>query len=168
MRHAIERAIAQPIPPRMHSRELPRASGPGALERKLDIKPGMQFAIVSLSVDGSWLSELLTSIPDGAVVQRRLNASTTLALFVVSTRSELVHAFAQAGTSLPPKASLWIIHPKQTSLLAADFNQDGVREIGLSQGFVDYKVCAVDKDWSALKFARRGITKSQPKVMRRS
>jgi hypothetical protein len=47
------------------------------------------------------------------------------------------------------------VHPKQTSALAADFNQDDVREAGLAHGFVDYKVCAVDKDWSALKFARR-------------
>ncbi len=165
---AIERAMAQPIAPRLRSRELPRASGPGALERKLDIKPQTRFAIVALSGDGTWLSELLTSVPDAAVAQRRIDTSTTLALFVVSTRRELVHAFTQARTSLPPNASLWIVHPKQTSLLAADFNQDDVREAGLSQGFVDYKVCAIDKDWSALKFARRGVTKAKPHAMRRS
>jgi hypothetical protein len=161
---AMKRAMAQPLAPRLRSREMPTATGPGALERKLDIKPQTRFAIVgpsgALSGDGSWLSELLTSIPDGAVAQRRLDASTTLALFVVSTRRELVHAFTQARTSLPSNASLWIVHPKQTSSLAADFNQDDVRETGLSRGFVDYKVCAVDKDWSALKFARRGVTKS--------
>lgn len=165
---AIKRAMAQPPAPRLRSRELPRATGPGALERKLDIKPQTRFAILAQRGDGAWLSELLTSVPGGAVEQRRLDASTTLALFVVSTRRELVHAFTQARTSLPPNASLWIVHPKQTSLLAADFNQDDVREAGLSQGFVDYKVCAVDKDWSALKFARRGVTNAKPHGMRRS
>jgi hypothetical protein len=164
---AIERAMAQPLAPRLRSRELPGASGPGALERKLDIKPQTRFAIVAQSGDGAWLSELLTSVPDAAVAQRRIDTSTTLALFVVSTRRDLVHAFTQARTSLPPDGSLWIVHPKQTSSLAADFNQDDVRETGLSQGFVDYKVCAVDKDWSALKFAHRGVTKAKRHGMRR-
>jgi hypothetical protein len=98
---------------------------------------------------------LLASVPDGAVRQRRIDAATTLALFPVATRRDLMRAFDQARASLPPKASLWIVHPKQTSALAADFNQDDVREAGLAHGFVDYKVCAVDKDCSALKFARR-------------
>jgi hypothetical protein len=152
---AIERAMAQPMEPRLASRELAKPRGSGSLERKLDIKPQTRFGIVDLSGDASWLSELLASIPDGAVAQRRIDASTTLALFVVSTRRDLSHTFALARKSLPADASFWIVHPKQTSLLASDFNQDDVREAGLAQGFVDYKVCAVDKDWSALKFARR-------------
>jgi hypothetical protein len=153
---AIEHAIVQPEPPRLASRELPKATGPGSLERKLDIKPLTHFTIVSVNRnDDPWLDELLASVPDGAIRQRRPDAATTLALFPVATRRDLMRAFEQARASLPPKASLWIVHPKQTSALAADFNQDDVREAGLAHGFVDYKVCAVDKDWSALKFARR-------------
>jgi hypothetical protein len=30
-----------------------------------------------------------------------------------------------------------------------------VREVGLKQGLVDVKVCAVDEVWSGLKFVRR-------------
>jgi hypothetical protein len=166
---AIERAIAQPEPPRLPSRELPRETGPGSLERKLDIKPQTHFVIVSINRnDDQWLSEQLVSIPDGAVQQRHIDQATTLALFPVATRRDLMRAFEQARSSLPPKASLWIVHPKQTSPLVADFNQDDVREAGLAHGFVDYKVCAIDKDWSALKFARRGDTKAKPHVMRRN
>jgi hypothetical protein len=164
---AIERAIAQPDPPRLPSRELPKDTSPGSLERKLDIKPQAHFVIVPVNRnDNGWLAELL-SLPEGAVQQRRIDAATTLALFPVATRRDLMRAFEQARSSLPPKASLWIVHPKQTSQLAADFNQDDVREAGLAHGFVDYKVCAVDKDWSALKFARRAVTKAKPHIMRR-
>ncbi len=164
----IEHAITQPEPPRLQSRELPKDTSVGALERKLDIKPQTHFVIVSVNRnDGQWLDELLTSIPEGAIRQRRLDATTTLALFLVAARRDLIRTFEQSRSSLPPKASLWIVHPKQTSPLAADFNQDDVREAGLAHGFVDYKVCAVDKDWSALKFARRGVTKAKPHVMRR-
>ncbi len=165
---AIKRAMAQPPAPRLRSRELQKIADSGALGRKLDVKPHAHFAILAPSSDGSWLSELLTPIPDGVVEQHRVNASTTLVLFIVDTRRGLAQAFTQARTSLPRNASLWIVHPKQTSPLAADFNQDDVREAGLSYGFVDYKVCAVDKDWSALKFARRGVTKAKPHAMRRS
>lgn len=162
----IRLAMTQPSPPRLRSRELPPRTGPGALERKLDIKPRSHFIIVSVNRnDDAWLNELLTCIPEGAVQQRRIDASTTLALFPVAARSNLLRAFEQARSSLPPKASLWIVHPKQTSALAADFNQDDVREAGLAHGFVDYKVCAVDKDWSALKFARRAVTTAKPHIM---
>jgi hypothetical protein len=170
---AIERAIAQPEPPRLPSRELPKATGPGSLERKLDIKPQTHFAIVSVNRSrekrnyDAWLDELLSCTPEGAIRQRRIDRATTLALFPVATRRDLMSAFEQARSSLPPKASLWIVHPKQTSPLVTDFNQDDVREAGLAHGFVDYKVCAVDKDWSALKFARRSVTKAKPHIMRR-
>lgn len=163
---AIERAMSRPSGPRLRSPELPRPTGPGALERKLDIKPQTRYALIALSGDTSWLTELLTSVPDGAVAQRRIDHSTTLALFIVETRGDLARAFALARTTLPAAASFWIIHPKQSSRLAADFNQDTVREAGLADGFVDYKVCAVDNDWSALKFAQRGVTKAKPHIMR--
>jgi hypothetical protein len=166
---AVKQAMVQPAPPRLPSRELPKVTGAGSLERKLDIKPQTHFAIIYPNRNNEpWLAELLVSIPDGAVPQRRMDAATTLALFPVASRRDLMRAFDQARVALPLKASLWIVHPKQTSPLAADFNQDDVREAGLAHGFVDYKVCAIDKDWSALKFARRGITKSKPHVMHES
>jgi hypothetical protein len=36
-----------------------------------------------------------------------------------------------------------------------DFNQNDVRAAGLAAGLVDYKVCAVDADWSGLKFTHK-------------
>lgn len=165
---AVKQAMAQPAVPRLNPRELSKPAGSGTLERKLDIKPRTVFAIMALNGGASWLDELLISIPDGAVAQRRIDRSTTLALLVVDARRDLTKAFALANTSLPAGASFWIVHPKQTSPLAADFNQDTVRETGISQGFVDYKVCAIDKDWSALKFARQGVTKAKSHLMRRS
>ena len=163
---AIEHAMRQPPPARLASRELPRAAGPGALERKLDIKPQSRFVIVPANrSEPPWMDELLTSIPAGAVRQARVDATTTLALYPVRTRCELMQALESARAGLPPQASFWIVHPKQTSPLAADFNQDDVRAASLALGFVDYKVCAVDKDWSALKFARRGVTRAKPHTM---
>ena len=165
---AIARAMRQPIPKRLPSRERPPDTSAGALERKLDIKPHSHFVIITMARHSEpWLDELLTAVPPDAVRQRRIDSTTTLALYPVLSRDQLLRAFVEARAALPPKASLWIVHPKQTSVLAADFNQDDVREAGLASGFVDYKVCAVDKDWSALKFARRGVTQSKPHIMSR-
>jgi hypothetical protein len=36
-----------------------------------------------------------------------------------------------------------------------DLNENVVRELGLAEGLVDVKVCAVDEVWSGLKFVRR-------------
>ena len=36
--------------------------------------------------------------------------------------------------------------------METDLNGNIVREIGLKNGLVDIKVCAVDKIWSGLKF----------------
>lgn len=52
-------------------------------------------------------------------------------------------------------AAVWIVWPKKTSPLAADVSQRDVRSAGLHQGLVDYKICAVDDDWSGLLFLRR-------------
>jgi 6-phosphofructokinase 1 len=54
-----------------------------------------------------------------------------------------------AGLRYTPAAALGTCRYK------VDFNQNDVRRAGLAAGLVDYKVCAVDSDWSGLKFARK-------------
>ena len=50
---------------------------------------------------------------------------------------------------------LWVLWPKRTSPLAADHTQRDVQRAGLAAGLVDFKVCAVDADWSAQAFVAR-------------
>jgi hypothetical protein len=44
---------------------------------------------------------------------------------------------------------------KKTSPLATDVSEPDVRAAGLAHGLVDFKICAVDADWSGLLFSRR-------------
>ena len=80
--------------------------------------------------------------------------------------ADVIHAFARDRatlaahaarlTSMPRLgAALWISWPKKSSALFVDLTENGVREILLPTGWVDVKVCAVDDDWSGLKFLRR-------------
>ncbi|MEP1093613.1 MAG: DUF3052 domain-containing protein [Cyclobacteriaceae bacterium] len=58
---------------------------------------------------------------------------------------------------LKKDGTLWVSWPKGGSKILTDLNGNIVREFGLEGGLVDVKVCAVDEDWSGLKFMYRKI-----------
>jgi hypothetical protein len=123
------------------------------LTRKLGITANMKVALIGGAEDG--MEEIIGELPDGASIHQRIGHGTQLVLYVAHSLHELDAAVDHARAHLPEGASFWIIHPKTTAKLRSDFNQNDVRNLGLARGFVDYKVCAVDAQWSGLKFARR-------------
>ena len=148
IRHAMAHPVAAPVRATSH---MERWAG-SSLPQKLDIKPGMQVAVLG-GFDG--FEEMLGDLPAGPALVKRFTAETRLALYIVRSVRELDGAFEHAAARLPKTSSFWIIHPKRTKTMSVDFNQNDVRELGLASGFVDYKVCAVNSEWSGLKFARR-------------
>ena len=50
---------------------------------------------------------------------------------------------------------IWINWPKRSSKIETDLSRDPIRNFLLKNGLVDVKVCAVDTDWSGLKFMYR-------------
>ena len=107
---------------------------------------------VALLGEPEGFRELLGEL-EGVSFQKRLRPSTALALCFVRTRRELLAAIELLTAQLPAVAHVWIIRPK--SHLKPEIGENDVREAGLLAGLVDYKVCAVNQDWSGLKFARR-------------
>ena len=79
-------------------------------------------------------------------------------------------ALALALECFPPlirwDGGLWLAWPKRSSALAGELRDSHVRRAGLDAGLVDNKVCAVDEDWSALRFVYRRA--DRPKQPRRS
>ncbi|WP_370089340.1 DUF3052 domain-containing protein [Ekhidna sp.] len=57
--------------------------------------------------------------------------------------------------ALKKDGTMWVSWPKGGSKIETDLNGNIVREFGLAGGLVDVKVCAVDEDWSGLKFMYR-------------
>jgi hypothetical protein len=124
------------------------------LERKLGLvtaKGGVGEVAVLGEPEG--FRELLGELPATVKLEQRLRATTALALCFVRTRAELGALMELLGAQLPRGAHVWVLHPK--ARLKPDFNQNDVRDAGLALGLVDYKVCAVDEDWSGLKLAWR-------------
>ena len=47
---------------------------------------------------------------------------------------------------------VWVSWPKKSSGIVSDLSDVVVRQIALPLGLVDIKVCAIDENWSGLKF----------------
>jgi hypothetical protein len=63
--------------------------------------------------------------------------------------------FAPAMEATTTAGRLWVCWPKRSGGMATDLTENLVRELGLGQGVVDVKVCALDDTWSGLAFVRR-------------
>jgi hypothetical protein len=150
---ALIRALKNPPPdPVRPVAHMQRYAG-SSLVKKLGIKPDMHVALLGVVPEG--FEETLGDLPEGVVFDRRFTKETSLAIWFVRSRGELELAAQELETRLAGSGSVWIVHPKQSGRHRVDFNQNDVRTAGLAHGLVDYKVCAVDGDWSGLKFARR-------------
>lgn len=77
------------------------------------------------------------------------------AMVFTKSKTELTREFKSISKRLAPAGMLWVSWPKKSSGVAADLDENVVREIGLAAGLVDVKVCAVTETWSGLKFVRR-------------
>ena len=82
-------------------------------------------------------------------------ARANVTVLFVASQSELARDLRPLAKALPPKAALWIAWPKQSSGIRTDLKENIVREFGLGEGWVDYKVCAIDETWSGLCFAKK-------------
>lgn len=98
---------------------------------------------------------LLGTLPADLKISSRLGTCLDFLHAFFTSAEDLAEAFPKLKSSLSKTGMLWISWPKRTSKLARDLNESIVREIGLDGGLVDVKVCAVDDDWSGLKFVYR-------------
>ena len=145
VKRALRNAPTEPVQPTPHMQRYAGTS----LIKKLGIAAQMKTALLGAPDD---FAEKLGELPEGVELQTRLTKDTKLALWFVRSRQELASETDLVSTRLPAGSSIWIVHPKQAGRYRVDFNQNDVRAVGLAAGLVDYKVCAVDADWSGLKF----------------
>ena len=119
------------------------------LPKKLGFKPRFRVAFHNMPADVK--AELESALVDCADGKGELD----LAIVFVKSQAELKKQFPIYAKRLQPAGMLWISWPKKSSGIASDLDENIVRKIGLDQGLVDVKVCAVSGIWSGLKFVRR-------------
>jgi len=119
------------------------------LPKKLGIKDGMKVALL-----GAPASFSLGDLPDGALVRRGARGAADLSLWFVRSHAELLKG-VRAFKPRSKGSGLWIVWAKKSSPLFAGVTENDVRDAALAVGMVDFKVCAVDDDWSGLRFNLR-------------
>jgi hypothetical protein len=137
------------------------------LAKKLGIAPGMTVALVGAP---SGFAEVLGELPERAKLRAGARGRPGLVIWFVNSAAELgweIRRISGFAAGVP----LWIAWRKKTARAAggtraakavhaagaglAGPSESEVREAGLAAGLVDYKVCAINADWSALLFAMR-------------
>jgi hypothetical protein len=122
------------------------------LPKKLGIKDGFHFSLIDAPSDV--IAELKPSLQQCTAANDGKTPLDFAMLFTKSAAS-LKKQFAKTARNLSSAGMLWVSWPKKTSGVPTDLNENIVRDIGLSAGLVDVKVCAVTDVWSGLKFVRR-------------
>lgn len=126
-----------------------------SLPAKLGIKPGHQLAALH-TPDG--FPEVLGELPEGVeLVLNPLGDEANWDVIILFSRDEamLRAQFSDAASRICDNGGLWVAWPKKSSPLATELRDSQVRAIGLAGGLVDNKVCAIDEDWSGLRFVYR-------------
>jgi len=146
LRHAIANPPAEPAVP--SSNLAGYSTTP--LVKKLGIKTGYKVSLVG---SPAGFEKTLGTLPDGVILRRRPGAADLIIWFTKS-RAELERRIGAMAARVGD-GGMWIAWPKRASAVSTDLTQNDVRRSGLANGLVDYKICAIDGTWSALKFARR-------------
>jgi hypothetical protein len=123
-----------------------------ALIKKLGIKPGHRICILEAPAG---YAAVLGPLPAGTVRAPALEPDLDVIHFFAMEAAGLGQALPGLKAHLSMDGMLWLSWPKKASALPTDLDRDVVRSMGLAQGLVDVKVCAVDADWSGLKFMYR-------------
>lgn len=120
------------------------------LYKKLGIKPETRATFVN-APDG-FLDTL--ELPPGVEVTEPGTELDVVLLFATRLK-DLRARFETLAESVYPASGFWIAYPKKSSSLPTDLNFDNVQQLGLDTGLVDNKSCAIDEDYSGVRFVYR-------------
>lgn len=119
---------------------------------KLGVKAGHRVCLLGAPPG---FAATLVPLPPRVMFTARPDRRCDLFLCFVRSAREL-SAHALLLREHVDRQTLWLIWPKKASGVKSDLDGNVVRRAGLSHGWVDYKVCAIDATWSGLAFKRRG------------
>ena len=123
-----------------------------SLLQKLGIKSGMRLIILN-APEG--YDATLGRLPDAVEVVDKLDGSFDFIQFFTTEATRLEAEFPRLKGGLTSTGMLWVSWTKKAAKIPTDLNDNIIREMGLANGLVDVKVCAVDERWSGMKFVYR-------------
>ena len=119
------------------------------LGKKLGIKEG--FCISFINVPENYF-ELIGSLPEKLIVAGNSKIRKDLIHYFSKDIEQVKLNFPRLKRQLKSNGMIWISWPKKNKSYTYNISEDAIRSIGIINGLVDIKVCAIDDTWSALKF----------------
>jgi hypothetical protein len=143
VKSACAKRVADPVlPPGIMERY-----GSRTVTQKLGIKAGATVAVIDAPRD---YAAALGVLPEGAELVENPDSVHAVTLWFVRDFREY-QAGLREMQAIADRTRLWIVWRKGTGSLTDKL----VREAANEAGLVDYKICAINAQWSAMAFARR-------------
>ena len=95
--------------------------------------------------------DLFTDMPEKISVMKDTKIKKNFIHYFVSRFKDLHKNILSLKNEIEPDGIIWVSWPKNASKVATDITENLIRDIALSNGLVDIKVCAIDEIWSGLK-----------------
>jgi hypothetical protein len=122
------------------------------LAKKLGIRDGQKVAILN---PPAGYDLTLGDLPAKTVLAHGLSEGLDIIQYFARDPDKLAREFRGLKASINADGAIWVSWPKASSGLGSGLRDTVIRGIGLKNGLVDVKVCAIDETWSALKFVAR-------------
>jgi CheY-like chemotaxis protein len=139
---------ARPVEAPLRPTDMMNRFGSRSTAQKLGIREGSTVALVDPPRN---ISTVLAPLPERVEFVEHNGAVT---LCFVHSADDLRNDISRVR-GLAVNTRLWIVWRKKSSRGFNGVTEPLVREIAIDLGLVDYKICSIDEDWSAMLFARR-------------
>jgi CheY-like chemotaxis protein len=147
LREALAKPPASPVVPRQM---MDRYTGRSACQ-KLGIGEGATAALIDPPRN---YTTVIGTLPAGARLEETPAVPCPVTLWFVGDAAAC-HAALPRMRRLAGRTRLWVLWPKNAAGKHSGVTQQFLRESTTAVGLVDYKICSVDKTWSAMLFALR-------------
>jgi len=123
------------------------------LAKKLGIKAGHHISLIG---EPDEYFGLFKDLPQNINWHKNFDTPDLDMIHIFIVNKEFyMEVLPQAKKAIKKNGSIWVSWPKRTSDIPTDVSENIIRSVGLSVGLVDVKVCAINGDWSGLKFVYR-------------
>ena len=119
------------------------------LAKKLGIKPYFKIRLVN---QPDYYYKLFPDMPDGIKEVEDDKVKKDFIHYFAKEAKEYERDIKKLRKEIVPNGIIWVSWPKKASKVQTDVTEGLVRTLGLKNGLVDIKGCAVDEVWSGLKF----------------
>ena len=122
------------------------------LAKKMGIKPGFCIRLVNAPQN---YAELFTDLPEGIIFSGDTEIKKDMIHYFAHHLQELNQDLSSLRQEIKENGMIWVSWHKKSSGIVTDVTENIIRELALTNGLVDVKVCAVSETWSGLKLVIR-------------